>query len=208
MAAPAQISFERPFKYVFQDPNWTKKILMGGLVTLSCMVFVGIFVLAGYSKRLFLTLIKDENALIPDIDFGADLSEGLGVVAVGFCWGLGLMVLCLIPILGWMVGIAASIFMPAVMMRYFVTGRFGAAFEFKEIIEFIKPNMTNLLLVFAIGMLAGIVAQMGVIACFVGVLFTGFWSLIARTVAMADVWRLSEQAGAVPVQSVGAPPAP
>jgi hypothetical protein len=42
-----------------------KKVLMGGLYALSCLIFIGIFVLAGYQKKLFLMLIKDENAPIP-----------------------------------------------------------------------------------------------------------------------------------------------
>lgn len=203
------VSFERPFKYAFNDPNWKNRILMGGLYSLTCVVIVGIFVLAGYSKKLFLALAKDENAPIPEIDFGEDLKEGLPVVGIAFIYGLGMIVLSMIPILNLILaplaGIAMAIVLPVAMMKYFTTGQFGAAFDFKWIIDFVKANINNLVILFVVGLLAGIIGQLGAIACGVGALFTMFWSLIARTVVMADVWRAAEGA---PSTDANVSPAP
>ena len=193
----AQIAFERPFKYVMKDPNWTKKVLIGGLISLSCIVFVGIFVLAGYAKKVFLTLVKDEDAPIPEIEFGKDLSEGLGVVGVMVCYYAIVLVIAVIPILGWILSpilsLALGFVLPVGLMRYFATGQFGAAFDYKGILEYTKANLNNLLLLFVINLILGFIGSLGGIACGVGALFTGFWALIARSAAMADVWRASQQ---------------
>ncbi|MGC4121698.1 MAG: DUF4013 domain-containing protein [Myxococcales bacterium] len=215
----AQISFERPFKHVFQDPNWAKKGLMGALISLSCIVLIGIPVLAGYSKRLFLAVSKDENAPIPEIDFGKDLGEGLGLVGLGLVYGIAFSIvsgiLGFIPLLGKLVifalWLAMMVVMPVAMMRYMATGQFAAAFDFKAIIDFIKGNLTNLLLMLAIFIVVYVAVPFGGIACGVGALFTGFLGGLVCTITMADVWRLAQQGEASPVAappSNDAPPAP
>jgi hypothetical protein len=206
MAGPS-ISFERALGYPMKDPNWVKKVLIGGLFSL--IPIAGVLFLMGYTKRVFLELVRDENALIPEVDFGNDLSAGLGVFGVGFCWALMLiptMVLLIIPIIGPLAYFAiAGTVVPVAMMRYFVTGQFGAAFEFKAIFAFLKANTSNLLLLLAVTFVSQLIAGFGVIACFVGVLFTSFWALLVRASAMADVWRCS-QAGAPAQPQILAPP--
>lgn len=211
-----QISFERPFKYVFQDKDWVKKVLIGGLVVLSCCVLVGLPVLMGYQKKLFLTLSKDENAPVPDVDFGKDLGEGLGPLGAAFLYAIAVSIISAIPILGWLLGpilgLALAVWMPVALMRYYTTGVFGSVFEFNWIIEFIKRNISNLLLMFVVSLVTGIVAQAGVLACGIGVLFTAFWAMLANGVAMADVWRFADQPGAAPAEpppaTTGPNPAP
>ncbi|MBS2032035.1 MAG: DUF4013 domain-containing protein [Deltaproteobacteria bacterium] len=206
MAVPS-ISFERSLGYPMKDPNWLKKVLLGGVFTL--IPIAGILFLLGFMKKLFLTLVQDENALIPELDLGADLSAGLGVLGVGICWGLMLipaMLLMIIPVIGPLayMAIAATV-VPVALMRYFTTGQFGAAFEFKAIFAFIKENSSNVLMMFAVSFVAQLIAGFGIIACFVGILFTGFWALLVRTHAMAAVWRAS-QVGAIEQPRILAPP--
>ena len=206
MAVPS-ISFERALGYPMRDPNWLKKVLLGGVFTL--IPIAGILFLLGYMKKVFLALVQDENALLPEFDFGADLSAGLGVLGVGLCWGLMLipaMILMIIPVIGPIAYLAiASTVVPVALMRYFTTGQFGAAFEFKAIFAFIKENTSNVLLMFAVMFVAQLIAGFGIIACFVGILFTSFWALLVRTYAMADVWRCS-QVGSLEQPRILAPP--
>jgi hypothetical protein len=136
-------------------------------------------------------------------------------VGVGFLWALILlipmMILSFIPVLGQLAGIVVAIIVDVALMHYFVKGEFGAAFDFKAVFAFVQNNFTNLALFAAIMFLAQLAAGLGAIACFVGVFFTGFASLVVNVAAMASVWRAAEQ-GATPAPSAppadGTPPAP
>ena len=41
------IDFGRPFTFVFEDPNWVPKILLGGLMYLLSFLLIGIFFVFG-----------------------------------------------------------------------------------------------------------------------------------------------------------------
>ncbi|HEY3445295.1 MAG TPA: DUF4013 domain-containing protein [Myxococcales bacterium] len=209
----AQISFERPFKHVFQDPNWTKKILMGGLFLL--IPLVGAFVYMGYQKRYYKMLMEDPNAQMPEIDFGNDLSAGLPIFGIYFCYYLAIMIIAVIPLVGQLVASLGQIvfagIIPLAVARYYKTEKFGSAFEFGALIDFIKANFNNCALFTGIAVLAGIAAGLGTIACIVGVVFTMFWAGNVTTIALADVYRAADEpAPATPAAppSNDAPPAP
>lgn len=197
-----QISFERPFGYVFKDPSWVTKVLMGGLMALLSMFLVGAFVLMGYQRKMFLKLKENPNAPMPEIEFGEDLSAGLPIFGIFICYYIPIMIvsvlLGMIPCLGQLLSFAISlgliVWMPVALSRYYQTNRFGAAFEFGAIYEFIRVNFNNAALFVAIVFLAQMAAGLGVIACIVGVFFTGFWAMCVQTVALADMVRAAEGA--------------
>jgi hypothetical protein len=68
---------------------------------------------------------------------------------------------------------------PAVMIRYAETGQFNAAFQFSEIIDFIKADVGSYVIVMLLMVVAsGIIAPLGTILCVVGVIFTQFWAYL------------------------------
>jgi len=204
--ATQSISFERPFRYVFDRPNWIKPILMGGLYMLATFALIGLFLIGGYTKRLFQALIADENAPMPEFDFGKDFSEGLQVVGIVLCYSVALLVIAgllhFIPFVGALVSLAlwlaSMVLIPVALMRHFVVGTFAAAFDFKAIVEFVQANAGGLAVYVVISIVTGIIAQLGLLACGVGVLATAFWSTVANVVALSDLWRLSGQPPAAP----------
>ena len=153
----------------------------------------GSFVLAGYQRKLFLALVKDPDARLPEFDFGADLSAGLPVVAIHLCWYVPAMLLAFIPVVGWLAYLSLLAFVPVAVMRYYTTNRFGAAFDFAEIYEFVKAHFNNVIMMVLISWLAGMAASLGAIACIVGVFFTGFCAQLVMTCAMADTWRAAQE---------------
>lgn len=186
------ISFERPFTYVFKDPRWLPKVLVGALVSMLIVVLVGAFVLLGYQKRLFRTLVQDPAAPLPEIDFGGDLVAGLPLFAIQMCYLLVSLPLLIVPFVGFLAVLGVQlIVLPVATMRFYTTERFGAAFELGEIVAFVKAHLNNLVVYAAIALLAGTIASLGLIACVVGVFFTGFFSKLVTTCALADVWRCS-----------------
>ena len=206
-ADPKSITFERPFKYVFSDPNWLSRMLLGGLYLLLSVIVIGGMVVMGYERKLFLALIKDPKAPLPEFDFGADLAAGAPVFAIRLLWGLIGMGLLLVPCVGWAAFIGLIAFIPVAEMRYFTTGNFGAAFEFGAIWDFIKVNFNNVILFVIIGYVAGIAASFGMIACIIGMYFTAFLAQLVRACAMADTWRMAQE-GPAAAPKPAAPAAP
>jgi len=203
----AQISFERPFKHVFQDPNWTKKILMGGLFML--IPILGSLILMGYQKRYFKMLLEDENAQMPEVEFGKDLSAGLPILGIWIVYVVGLVIaafiLNFIPCIGQLIALVLNLVIaggvPIAVARYYQSEQFGSAFELKQVVDFIKANLNNCGLFLGIALLAGMVGGVGVVACIIGVVFTMFWAGNVTTIALADVYRAAQQSAPVPASA-------
>jgi hypothetical protein len=82
-ASPKQetLDFARAFRFVFDDPDWIKKVLMGSLFSLLAMLLVGVVFLAGYFSRLIVRTARGEAQPLPDWDdLGGLFSSGLRAV--------------------------------------------------------------------------------------------------------------------------------
>src|SRR5207237_1300515 len=60
--------FGRPFAFVFEDPEWVQKILLGGVFVLASVVIVGIFFVYGYVARLVRNVIDGVQYPLPAWD--------------------------------------------------------------------------------------------------------------------------------------------
>jgi hypothetical protein len=85
-AAPAEsnnLDFGRAFRFVFEDPDWIKKMLIGGV-----MAFLGIFIIGtlwvlGYWTRLIRRVAEGHERPLPEWeDLGGLLREGWGAASV------------------------------------------------------------------------------------------------------------------------------
>lgn len=75
------IDFGRAFRFVFDDPDWVKKVLMGSLFTLLGVFLIGGVFLAGYVERLIQRAARGEARPLPDWDdLGGLFSSGLRVL--------------------------------------------------------------------------------------------------------------------------------
>jgi hypothetical protein len=87
------IDFARAFTFVAEDPDWIRKILIGGAFTLACAILVGIPFVFGYSARTFRNVAAGMARPLPDWD---DLSgifeDGLRLTLVYLAHGLGVAV--------------------------------------------------------------------------------------------------------------------
>jgi hypothetical protein len=76
--AKPSLDFARAFRFVFDDPNWVKKVLMGSLFTLLGVFIIGGVFLAGYFSRLIQRAARGEEHPLPEWDdFGDLFSTGL-----------------------------------------------------------------------------------------------------------------------------------
>ena len=195
------IDFARPFQYVFEDKDWMKKVLIGGLLLL--IPIAGPLFLIGYTRRVALAVAGGQELPLPEVgEWGEDFITGLKVFGVGICYMLLPLVLYIMgsvvgvviaqasPDLGSLVimafmcitipvALACGVFAFLGQIRLFDTGEFGAAFRVKELIDLLKSQWMNILLGFVVMIAAGFVAEIvGALACLVGLLFTMFWSQV------------------------------
>lgn len=80
--------------------------------------------------------------------------------------------------------------LPAVLLRVALMGRFGAAFEFGEIAGFIRRHLVNYLLSLAAVLVASFLAQFGILLCCVGFFATTFLSYCILAFNVGELARL------------------
>lgn len=94
-AAPApqgSVDFGRSFTFVTEDPDWIKKVLIGGVFTLACALLVGIPFVLGYFSRTLRNVVAGEPRPMPDWDdLGGIFNEGLRLTAVYLLYTLGVL---------------------------------------------------------------------------------------------------------------------
>jgi len=204
-AAGATMDYGKAFSFFFEDKDWLKRMLIGGVFNLLGMVLVGGIINMGYFIRVMRNVRDGLEEVLPDWEnIGGLLSEGMAP------WGINIIYLLpyMIPYLvsqglsifgtvlkeekgavfsalslccscGSLVGYLALILVPAALVNYVRVGTFGAAFRLGDLFKIIRkypgPYVLTLLMAWAMHLLGGF----GIIACCIGVLATSFWSSCA-----------------------------
>jgi hypothetical protein len=224
-APRGNIDFGRSFSYVSEDPDWLKKVLIGGLFGLACMVLVGIPFVLGYFSRTLRNVAAGTRPELPEWDdLGGLFEEGLRLTAVYLVYTLGVVVLLgvfaaalLVPAflasgsgkgedalaavsaLGivalygviMLVSLALAIYLPAALARSALRGSVADGFAWRENFAFITANLANYALSLVSYLVAGFLAQFGVLLCCVGVFPAAFWSYLVLASALGQTARLS-----------------
>lgn len=216
-----QFDFAKPFSYVFDDPEWLNKILIGGLFYIAGFLIIGWFFIFGYVARTTRNVIAGHERPLPQWEnLGEFFNEGLrlfGVVLAVILPLVGLAMVIMIPagvlgsidnegaaaVSGLMSGalvclfvpisLAMTFFMPAMLLFAAVEQRFGAAFELSRIWPFIKQNIGNYVLAIVVYLIARFIGGFGIMLLCIGVVFTGFWSFLITAHGFAQVYRLATQ---------------
>lgn len=212
--------FLKPLTFVFDDPRWIQKVLIGGLFIIASMFIIGAFFLYGYLARLARNVISGMQHPLPEWDdLGEYFGEGAKLFVVGLLYVIPVMIVVAIVfvptvIMGsasdnetvrsmagmsmafmWCLifplGLALALWMPAVFLRVVVTGNFKAAFEFGHIFNFIRANIGNYILAFIVWLIARFAAGLGFLLLCIGIIFTAFWSLTVAAYAFAQTYRLA-----------------
>ena len=212
----------RSVNFIREDEAWLKKIGIGGFLMLFPVVsMVGAFAFQGYLKKFFKNVLDGVDKPLPEWDdWGTLIIDGLKVIVVMFgymipIWilyggsmamffiadssgvgalrfvGMGCMCLAL-PL-----SIVLMLFGGAGLMRFFATDQLGEAFNFGEIMGFVKANIVSLLIA---GLVAGLLVfvgeLVGLLACFVGIFLTLPYAIISGWRNFADIYLEHSQGGA------------
>ena len=189
------------FTYMFQDKDWIKKILIGGVVGFIPIVN---FAAIGYVLQIIRNVRDGQTLPLPEWDeFGKYFVDGLWIFLIFLVWAIPIIVVaclsgigtaavgdsgdlqgaygvvsacfsCLMVLWGFVIAAAS----PAIMIRFAESGQFNAGFQFGEIFSFISANLGNYIIVIILVWVAGLIASLGVILCVIGVIFTQFWSYL------------------------------
>lgn len=214
----------KAFGFVFEDEQWLKKLLIGGVVSL-----VPILNLAavGYMLRTLRNVAAGEERPLPEWDdLGGDWVKGLVATVAGFVYALPILVLMVplmvlaaladqnggeaggtLAVMGvWCVvlpfSLLLSAWIPAATARYAVDGDFAAFFRFGEIWGLIRRNLGNYLIALLVYMVvASIASTVGIIACVIGVAFTSFWSMLLLAHLLGQIV-LRDRSGLAPAPAL------
>jgi hypothetical protein len=211
----------RPFVFLFDDPRWMPKVMLGGLFVLLSTVVAGIPFLLGYIARMMRNIIAGDPRPLPEWDdLGEFFGEGLVLFGVSLIYMLPVSVLSILVAIPAafvdnvtqpglhevgagivtcascvvsMLSFVITLILPAAMLRVIATRRFGAAFELREVWVFITRNIGNYLLPLVTELVAYILSFAGLALLCVGVIFTFFWAVLVAGYAFATVWRAAPQ---------------
>jgi len=218
------VDIGRAFSFVFEDANWVKKILIGGLISL--VPLLGGMVTYGYMLEIVRRAYEGSGDELPEWDdFGGYLLRGLILFAALLIWFLPVIVLLgcvvglliaatdtsdndgvavisslvlfgVVSVLILVIVVWSVVFLPILAGRYAVERRFGALFEFGEIwSEVRRAGAVPLLLLFVTYLAASMIGQLGIIACFIGVIFTAFYSNLVIAHGAGQVYRRARSLG-------------
>jgi len=218
-AAPS-FDFRKPLTFVFDDPRWVQKVLIGGLFVIASVFIIGAFFIYGYLARLTRNVINGFEHPLPEWDdLGEYFGEGAKLFVVGLVYVIPIIIVCAIvfvpmAIMGnasdnetvrsmagmsvtcvWCLifplGLALALWMPAALLMVVVTGDFKAAFQFKHIFRFIRANVANYILAFVVWLVARFAAGLGILLLCIGMIFTIFWAFAVAAYAFGQTYRLA-----------------
>jgi hypothetical protein len=92
------IDFGRSFTFPTEDPDWIKKILIGGAFSLLCGVLVGIPFVLGYMARLLRNVVAGQARPLPEWDdLGGIFGDGLNLAVVYLVYAVVVGVVLCVP---------------------------------------------------------------------------------------------------------------
>lgn len=196
------MEFGQAFSFVFEDEEWLKKVGIAGLIMF--IPLVGVLVVLGWSVEITKRVINNHAEPLPDWgDFMQYLVKGLQVFVIAFLYMLPVIVvqLCstggmafmadsgdetLATVLGVLTvclscfvilySILSGLVLPAAIGNFAAKDELKAAFSFGEVFGMVRKNLGAYALVLLGSIVSGFVASLGIIACGIGVAFTGAYA--------------------------------
>lgn len=185
----------RAFSFTFDDPDWLKKIVIVAIISL--IPFIGQVYLLGWSTEITRRVIKKDPVQLAGFeDFGGSLVLGLKAFVIAFVYSIPLIIFVMptsiAPAIldyddfGWLIsiiitccsclmllyGILLAVIYPAAFGELAATDSLGAAIHPSRILELLRADFGAYLIALLGAIIAGFIGSLGMILCFIGVIFT------------------------------------
>ncbi len=96
--SPGTVDFGRSFTFVTEDPDWIKKVLIGGAFALLSALLVGVPFVLGYFSRTLRNVAAGAARPLPEWDdLGGIFNEGLRLAAVYLVYVVGGAIVASVP---------------------------------------------------------------------------------------------------------------
>jgi hypothetical protein len=215
----------RSFSYVFQDPRWLTKVLIGAVFYLLTSILIGIPFVLGYMLEIMRNVHRGEPMPLPEwSNLGALFSDGfklflgylvyyipviiliccaagglsIGADSRGNPSGVGLAVAIPAYCLLFVYAIAFAIMMPALAIQYARTGVVGSMFQFREVIAIVRrvPGPYAIVVLLTFLLLPNL-ASLGLILCIVGVFLAYAYTTMVSGHLYGQLWQQVDQGPAM-----------
>jgi len=104
---------------------------------------------------------------------------------------VGALGIAVFYLLAGVLGLALAVYLPAALARTAMRESFAEGFNFGANLGFIRANVGNYLLTVVAYIVAGFVAQFGILLCFVGLFPAAFWSYLVAAHGLGQTVRLN-----------------
>ncbi len=148
--------------YFFRSDGWFIKFL--AIVGLIFVPIIGWFAIMGYFLRIAKRWLNEEYEGLPGFsEFGTLIASGFFLFIVIIVYGLPQFLFAFIPCLGNLLstayGIILALIMPYIICTIATEETIsGNVFAFNEIIKFVQENIINLLILFLVELVTGVVS--------------------------------------------------
>ena len=188
----------RAFSFMFEDKNWLMKFILGAVFNLLTLVLVGIPFVLGYLLELTKNSSEGKELPLPEWDkLGDKFVRGLIYLVILIIYSIPGMILSFIPCVKFCFGplyfLALAFMLPYITVKYAQTGSFEDVFRFNELFDFVKNNISNLIIVVLLSIALQIIASFGILALVVGILFTIFWADLGIFYLYGQVYRTGKK---------------
>ena len=203
--------------YVTRDPQWLKKVLIGGLIMLVSIPlsivlvgFLGFFIVGGYGIAVTRNVIQGTEYPLPEwTDFGAFLTSGFKAFVGYMVWALPLIVLSVcnqlfgstsdeagalsllvsLCLLTPLNLILGNVIGPTINGRFAVSGEISSMLQVSEIVAQIRATgFVPYLLFFVLSIIAAFLTFFGLIICLIGIVFTGIYATMSLAHATGQLY--------------------
>ena len=207
------MNFSKPFTFIFEDPQWIKKILI--IAAISLIPVIGWIFLLGWSLTVTRRIIRLETIALPELEFGDQITLGLKGWIVCLLYAIPVLVFTLpfwivsimptaydpqggpsilalivafcVPLLISIYLLMVNLFLPAALSNLAARGTVSAGVNLRQLVGLIKAAPGAYLVDLAGVLIAGLIAPLGIVLCGVGLLVTSAYAaaVIAHFYAQA-----------------------
>lgn len=194
------MDFAKAFTFVFDDPDWLKKVAINALIGL--IPIVGALYLFGWGLEVARRVATRSAVPLPDVDFGTFLGHGFKALVVSFVYSVPILIITIPMIavaaitegarmdtdtlytivavtnvcgglLALIYGLLMGLLIPAALTRTVVRGSIGAGLQIGAVFGMVKAAPGAYILTLLGTMVAGFLAAIvGTLACGIGIVFT------------------------------------